>query len=133
MDSNTHSSDLVVILNADKVLEYKRSVALTKKQLSDLELLDQKLEHAFPPKSFTTSESDARDKATLVANMLVAALLEDDDPKIALSCAYLATRYSGLKQVKARTESGQVAIQLIFDEEYKEATPMKFVAKKDLN
>ena len=133
MVSNTHSTVLVVILNTQKVLEYNRDIRLTKKQLADLELLDQKLERELPPRLSAKGNSNSQDKATLVANMLVAALLQDDDPKIALSCAYLATRHTELKQVKARTDSGQVAIQLIFDEEYREATPMKFVAKKDLN
>ena len=133
MVSNTHSTVLVVILNTQKVLEYNRDIRLTKKQLADLELFDQKLERELPPRSSNKRNFNSQDKATLVANMLVAALLQDDDPKIALSCAYLATRYVELKQVKAKTDSGQVAIQLIFDEEYREATPMKFVAKKDLN
>ena len=133
MDSNACSAILVVILNASKVLEYNRNIELTDKQVTDLELLDKKLEKEFTQRSASKQTPSFQDKATLVANMLIAALLQDDDPKIALSCAYLATRYRDLKQVKARTESDQVAIQLVFDEEYKEATPMKFVAKKDLN
>ena len=132
MDNNTHSTVLVVSLNAQKVLEYNRSITLTKKQLADLELFDKKLEQELPLRSSTKEKPDSRDKATLAANTLVAALLRDDDSKIALSCAYLATRYGELKQVKARTESGQVAIQLVFDEEYRQATPLNFVAKKDL-
>ena len=133
MDSATHPSVLIVILNANKVLEYDRNIALSKKQLADLELLDQKLAHELPARPSANEKTDARDKATLVANMLIAALLEDDEPKIALSCAYLATQYHGLKQVKASSALNQIAIQLIFDEEFIEATPMKFVAKKDLN
>ena len=133
MDSNMHTTVLVVSLNANKVLEYNREIALTKKQLADLKLMDKKLEHELSLKSSAKGKYDARDKATLVANMLIAALLDNDDPKIAITCAYLATRYRGLKQVKASTQTDQVAIQLVFDEEYREATPINFVAKKDLS
>ncbi len=133
MAKSSDSSLLVVILNADKVLEYDRNVALSNKQLADLDFMDKKLDQELASASRSGQTSDLKDKATFVANLLVAALLDEDEPKIALTCAYLGTRFDELKQIKARTQADQLAIQLIFDQEYRPATPLKFVAKKDLN
>ena len=133
MAENDSSSLLVVTLNSNKVLEYNRGIALSKKQLKDLDVLEQKLNDHIPLNLRANRDAGPQDKATLVANMLITALLDEEESKAALTCAYLATRFSDLKQVNARTDSEHLAIQLIFDEEYREVSPIKFVARKDLN
>lgn len=127
------SSLLVVVLNSNKVLEYNRNVPLSSNQLRDLETLDQKLEDRLKSDKPQNRNPSPQDKATYAANMLISALLNEEESKTAITCAFLATRFNELKQVKANTESNQIAIQLIFDQEYKESAPIKFVPKEDLN
>lgn len=124
---------LVVILNTNKVLEYNRHIPLSTNQLRDLEVLDQKLENSLKLDYPQNHGSSPQDKATYAANMLISALLNEDEPRIALTCAFLATRYSELKQIKASSQADQIAIELIFDQEYRESAPIKFVPKDDLN
>ena len=133
MASKYFSGLLVVILNSNKVLEYNRSIPLPENQLRDLEALEQKLEDRLKLDNPQNGNPSPQDKATYAANMLISALLKEDEPKIAITCAFLATRFGELKQIRANTQSKQIAIELIFDQEYKESAPIKFVPKEDLN
>lgn len=126
-------SNLVVVLNSNKELEYFRDRPLSKNQQVDLEAMDRKLDSGLQLGSRRINKPSPQDRATYVANLLVTALTNEEDSKVAITCAYLATRFGDLKQIKADMRSGQLSIQLIFDEEYREAAPIKFIPKEDLN
>ena len=125
-------SELVVLLNSSKVLEYYRDRPLTVKQQADLDALDIKLDAGIELNHQHIANPSLQDKATFVANLLIFALLNEEEAKAALTCAYLATRFSDLKQVVANSHPDRLAIQLIYDEEYREQTPVHFVPKDEL-
>lgn len=128
------SSDLplVVVLNSNKVIEYRRDRALTERQTRDLENTEIKMQSGIQVGNEFIDDPSEQDKAIFMANQLVLALENNHDAIIAISCAYLATRYPDLLQVRAVLENGSYSIQLINDEIYVENTPLKFTSKKDL-
>ena len=128
------SSDLplVVVLNSNKVIEYRRDRALTERQTRDLENTEIKMQSGIQVGNEFIDDPSEQDKAIFMANQLVLALENNHEPVIAISCAYLATRYPDLLQVRAVLENGSYSIQLINDEIYVENTPLKFKSKKDL-
>lgn len=128
------SSNLVVVLNSNKMLEYFRDRPLSQNQQIDLDAMDRKLDNGLKLGSRRINNPSPQDKATYVANLLITALTNEEESKVAITCAYLATRFGDLKQIKADMRSGgQLSIQLIFDQEYREAAPIKFIPKEDLN
>ncbi len=124
---------LVVVLNSNKAIEYHRDRPLTEKQVEDLDLADVKLQSGIQlGEQFIKHPTDS-DKALFMSHQLVVALENNRESIIALSCAYIATRYPDIQQIRASTSDGQVSIQLINDEAYVESTPLTFTSRKDLS
>ena len=123
---------LVVVLNSNKVLEYRRERSLTEDQIKDLEKTEIKMQSGIQVGSEFINNPSEHDKAIFMASQLIIALENDQEHIMAISCSYLATRYPNLLQVRATSENGQHSIQLINDEVYVENTPLKFKPKKEL-
>ena len=126
------SSNFVVVLNSSKELEYFRDRKLSAKQSADLEKIDARLNQGFEAGGQLIEHPTTEDKATFAANVLISALLHDNESNAAIFFSFLATRYPTLKQVKATTHDDRVTIQLIYDKEYTEETAVQFISKKDL-
>ncbi len=124
---------LVVVLNSNKAIEYHRDRPLTEKQVKDLELADVKLQSGIQLGDQFIKHPTDSDKALFMSHQLVVALENNRESIIALSCAYIATRYPDIQQIRASTIDGQVSIQLINDEAYVESTPLTFTSRKDLS
>ena len=124
--------NLVISLNSEKVIEYHRGKPLSKKQQLDLVALDKKLNIGIQIGQQFISKPTLQDKATFIANLLVSALVEDDEAKVALTCAYLANHCGDLKQIKAEHRLDRLSIQLIYDEEYRDQAPIKFVPRNKI-
>ena len=128
-----HASDLFIVsLNSNKVLEYYRERGLTKNQSADLNKMDTKLDHGINISGKYIESPNPQEKAVFIANQLVLALQSDNESILALTSAYLATRYPELKQLKVTTHEGKTSIELINDKEFIEQTPISFVPRKDL-
>ena len=127
------SSSLVVVLNSKKELEYFRNRQLNEKQIQDLNIIDSQLTQGFKIDGQLISSPTQQDKATYIANLLVSALINNDELKMALCCSYLATRYATLKQIRATTQEGHYTIRLIYDQNFVEESSVQFMNKKDLN
>ena len=124
---------LVIVINSKKAFEYYRDRPLSRKQTNDLEKASHKLNQGIHiGEKFIASPTDA-DKALFIANQLVFAIQHNDDGQIAFLCAFLASRYPKLKQLKISTREGQISIELINDKNFIDQSPIRFVAKKDLN
>ena len=132
MTNKTNNTPFIVSLNSNKVLEYFRDRELTKKQIQDLEKAEQKLTRGIHFAGKFISSPTPQEKAVFMANQLAIALDEDNETAVAISCAYLATRYPDLKQLKLTNHEGRLSIELINDKEFSDQAPIKFVAKKDL-
>ncbi len=132
MSNKETPAKLVVVINSQKMLEYFRDRPLSPTQQKDLEAMDLKMNTGIQVGNQHIARPSLQDKATYMANILVTALGDNDEPKTAAACAYLATRFEELKQLRATTHSDRISIQLIFDEEYSEQIPIQFVPKKTL-
>ncbi len=131
MDNNI-SDTFIVVLNKNKVLEYHRNRPLNDKQIDDLNKTDCKLSLGIQLGDQIIEHPTDSDKAVFMSIRLVEALNEDKDPIVAISCAYLATRFPLLKQLRATNDDHQISVELINDEEFSESTPLKFIDKKDI-
>lgn len=131
---NTENKPLpfVVSLNSTKVLEYFRERVISQSQVNDLNKIESKLDAGFTIDNKFISTPDSKDKAIFIANNLAAALEADNDSIAAVSCTYLATRYPDLLQLKISSINGYTSIELVYDKEYAEQTPIKYISKKDL-
>lgn len=132
MNTKSPKPKFIVSLNSKKVLEFTRDHQLNDKQHKDLKKLDQKLNSGITIAGKFIRSPNVNDKNIFIASNLVTALDTGNDSIAAISCAYLATRHPDLKQLKISTTEDQISIQLIFDKEFTEQIPIKFVAKKDL-
>ena len=128
--SDSHS--LIVVLNSNKVLEYRRERSLTEGQIQDLDRAELKMQSGIQVGSEFIRHPTEDDKAIFMATQLVIALENDQENIIGISCSYLATRYPNLLQVRATSDNGQYSIQLINDEAYVENTPLMFKPKNEI-
>ena len=132
MNKKARLFPFVVSLNSSKVLEYYRDRPLSKKQHRDLEATDTKLNAGILAGGRLIQNPSMEDKSVFIANQLADALDNDDEVAIAIACAYLATRFINLKQLKITTHEDRVSIELVNDKEFAEQIPMKFTDKKNL-
>ena len=133
MDNTETLSPLVIVINSKKEFEYFRDRSLNDKQLRDIEKVELKLNQGIQLGSnFIQNPSDS-DKALFLAMQLISSIEQNDDQKIALICAYLATRYPQLKQIKISRRDDDLSIELINDKTFIDQTPIKFIARKDLD
>ncbi len=132
MNENLELSPFVVTLNSEKSIEYFRDRPLSQKQQEDLVATDKKLNLGIDLAGEFIQQPTDQDKAIFMANIIVNALNSDDEATIAVACAFLATRYTHLKQLKITTHKDRVSIELINDQLYADPIPIKFIPKKDL-
>lgn len=132
MNDKLELSPFVVILNSEKTIEYFRDRPLNQTQQNDLTATDNKLNLGINIAGKYIEQPTDQDKAIFMANILVHALENDDETAIAVACAYLATRFPHLKQLKITTHEDRISIELINDQLYAESIPIKFIPKKDL-
>lgn len=109
-----------------------RDRELSHKQLDDLVKIDTKLNTGLNLDGDFIQSPNSKDKAIFMANNLATALETNNDSIAAISCTYLATRYPDLKQLKISSVDGRISIELIYDKEFTQQEPIKFVTKKDL-
>ena len=126
------SNKLVVVLNSSKELEYFRDRSLSEKQRADVEKFDAMLDQGFEVHGQKIDHPSMQDKATFAANLLVTALLQDNNTRAAILCSYLATRYPALQQVRVTTHDDRVTIELIYDKAFMEESSVQFISKKEL-
>lgn len=123
---------LVILLNGTPMLEYDRGQALSDRQRESLQRMEEKLDQGILlGERFVTRPERQQRVEYMVAN-LVAALLEGKDVAAAASCAYLAMALPELKQVRALEKEGNVAIELVFDREYRKEEKLSFVPQDRL-
>ena len=106
-------SNLVIVMNSEKVLEYFRARSLSNQQLIDLDRIDAKLLQGFRVAGEFIKQPSAEDKAMFMANMLIHALNQNDETKMGLCCSFLATRYPDLKQVRIVQHPDRTSIETV--------------------
>ena len=126
-------SNLVIVLNSTKVLEYFRQRQLSEQQVKDLDSMDAKLQQGLHIGTDQIEHPSAEDKAMFVTNLLINALNQDDEAKMGLCCSYLATRYPDLKQIRVVQHPDRTSIEMINDRAYVEEAQVQFKAKHELS
>ena len=126
-------SNLVIVMNSEKVLEYFRARSLSNQQLIDLDRIDAKLLQGFRVAGEFIKQPSAEDKAMFMTNMLIHALNQNDETKMGLCCSFLATRYPDLKQVRIVQHPDRTSIEMINDRIYVEETQVQFKSRHELS
>jgi hypothetical protein len=113
---------LAILLNGVAQLEYDRNKTLPPQQELYLQKMDKQMDEGIQLDNGSISNPDLNQRAQFVAGNLAHAILSDQEAAAAALCSYLAVRLPDLKQVKitqaSGNESGEISIELVFDEEY---------------
>ncbi len=117
-----------VLLNGVAQLEYDRNKPLTDYQTRYLDSMDEKMDKGFEIGGETITQPDLNQKTQFVAANLLHALQSGDEGMTSALCTWLATRHPDLKQLKYddRGNDGNVAIELVYDEEYSPQVAVNF-------
>ena len=113
---------LAILLDGVAQLEYDRNKILPPQQELYLQKMDEQMDEGIQLDNGFISNPDLNQRAQFVAGNLAHAILSDQEAAAAALCSYLAVRLPDLKQVKINqasgNESGEISIELVFDEEY---------------
>lgn len=104
---------LGIFINGQLAFEYDRSIELDDKQSAFLDKMDQDMRRGFRIHGELVSDPDVRQKATFVAMNLLKALRQQDDGKIAVSCAYISRRLPHVIEVHARDQDDRIQIEFV--------------------
>ena len=120
------ASILAVILNDIAQLEYHRDKPLPDHQELYLDKMDEKMDAGILLGQDMIVEPGLDQRIQFVAANLAHAVLNSDEASCSALTAYLASRAPELKQVKFDNRSDELAIELVFDEDYKKQVPVQF-------
>lgn len=120
------SDMMAVFLNGIAQLEYDRSRPLPDHQAVYLEKMDARMAAGIRVGEETIEHPDENQRARFVAANLLHAIKSDNESMAAALCSYLATRLPELKQVRFDENGGDVAIELIFDQDYRKQVAVDF-------
>ena len=120
------SDMMAVFLNGIAQLEYDRSRPLPDHQAVYLEKMDARMAAGIRVGDDTIEHPDENQRARFVAANLLHAIKSDNESMAAALCSYLATRLPELKQVRFDENGGDVAIELIFDRDYRKQVAVDF-------
>lgn len=120
------SQVVAVLVNGKSIIEYDRSKSLTERQQEYLDKMDSQMDLGISLAGQSISRPDTIERARFIASMLIQAIEEDDEPRIAATCSYLAERLPELKQVRANLQGGAHTIDLVFDRELNNQVQVEF-------
>lgn len=124
---NAADALLAVVINGQSVLEYDRRKPLPARQKLFLDHMDRDMDAGITLDGQHIAQPDPMVRARFVASHLVQAAESGDEALAAASCAYLALRLPGLKQVRADSLDGQLHVDLVFDKPYVPVQTVQFM------
>ena len=120
------SSIMAVLLNGVAQIEYDRDRLLPAHQAAYLDKMDATMDNGILIGDETVRNPDKTQRAQFAAANLVHALKTDDESMAAAMCSYLAIRLPELKQVRIEDFNGEVAVELVFDQDYRRQVAVAF-------
>ncbi len=105
-------SKLSIFINEQAAYDYDSGTELDDQQRAFLDRMDEDMGRGLKIHGELISEPDTHQRATFVAMNLIKALLQEDEAKIQVSCAYLVNRLPDLNEVHARDGDERVEIEL---------------------
>jgi hypothetical protein len=123
------SSIMAVLLNGIAQIEYDRDKLLPVHQAAYLDRMDKTMDQGIMVGNETVRNPDLNQRAQFAAANLVHALKTDDEAMAAAMCSYLAIRLPELKQVRIEEVDGEMAVELVFDQEYRRQVAVTFTPR----
>ena len=117
---------LTVLINGEPHLEYDRDRILPAAQQLYLDRMDERMNSGIELGGLKVDSPDALQRAQFVAIQVIEGLQKDNEPVIAASCAYLASRMPDLTQVKAQLVDEGYSVELVFGEPYVKEVAVQF-------
>lgn len=117
---------MAVLLNGIAQIEYDRDKLLPAHQAAYLDKMDTTMDQGILVGNETVRNPDLYQRAQFAAANLVHALKTDDEAMAAAMCSYLAIRLPELKQVRIEEVAGEMAVELVFDQEYRRQVAVTF-------
>ena len=117
---------MAVLLNGIAQLEYDRNKPLADHHELYLDKMDEKMDGGISLGTELVEAPDLDKRAKFVAGNLAHAIKSNNESMAAALCAYLAIRLPELKQVKMDDTQSEMAIEFIFDQEYRKQVPVQF-------
>ena len=118
---------MAVLLDGIAQLEYDRNKPLPEHQAQYLDKMDHKMDGGIMVGSANIENPDLHQRTEFIAANLAHAIINNQETVALAMCSYLADRLPDLKQVKIETQDNNVAIELVFDEEYRKQVPVKLI------
>ncbi len=114
-------ANLAVVINGQKILDYDRNKRLPGIQRRFLDEMDVRMRTEGIQLGSEWVPNPGIDAcAQYVANLLINALLAEQDARAAATCAWLATRLPDLQQVRALSDAEGMRIELTFDRSFEQ-------------
>lgn len=104
---------LTLFVNDQAVFEYDRETVLDDQQLEFLDKMDADMDGGIKIRGELFSQPDLEQRSRFMVMNLIKALKQEDDAKIAVSCAYLTNRQPELIEIRVNDEEADVAISLV--------------------
>jgi hypothetical protein len=120
------SNIMAVLLDGIAQLEYDRDKPLPVHQAAYLDKMDARMDAGILVGEQVIDSPDLNQRAQFVAGNLVHALNTGDEQLAGAMCSWLALRLPDLKQVRIRTDAGEISIELVFDEAYRKQVAVDF-------
>jgi len=117
---------LTVLVNGEPQLEYDRGKALPEQQQAYLDLMDERMNRGIELGGVRVDSPDTLQRAQFVAIQVIEGLQDGNEPMVAASCAYLASRMPDLTQVKAQLVEQGYSVELVFSEPHVKEVAVQF-------
>ena len=125
-DNRPLAAGLTILINGEPHLEYDRGKPLPEQQRAYLERMDARMDGGIELGGAQVGDPDILQRAQFVAIQLIEGLQDGNEPVIAASCAYLASRMPDLTQVKAQLVDEGYSVELVFGEPYVKEVAVQF-------
>lgn len=117
---------LSIVVNDELVLQYDRNQDLPEHQQQHLDILDNKFDQGIELQGKFLDNPTIEQRAQYMSLSLMEGIMYQEDPKAAVSMAWLATRLPELKQLKVFVDTEGSQFELIFDREYEPHQVVQF-------
>jgi len=132
--NRANTARLHILVNTLPVLVYDPGIPVPPEQENWLIRMDHDMDQGITTDSGFISTPSALERARLVANTLISALLEDNHKLAMAMCTWLGSRIPELQQVRARGQrGGRIDLELVFDRSFEQSRreqPLRMKTRK---
>ena len=104
---------LSIYINDELAYDYDRTAVLNDSQRAFLDKMDTDMARGIRVSGETITEPDQRQRATFITLNLIRAMQQEDEAKIAVSCAYLSERLPNVVEARASDQDGGIGVEFV--------------------